>query len=36
MIELALVLERPLDELERYTDVELATVVDILERRNRG
>lgn len=36
MVELALALERPLDELERYSDVELATVVDVLERRSRG
>ena len=29
-------LERPLAELEGLDDVELATVVDILERRSRG
>ena len=36
MVELALALDRSVDELERMDDVELATVVDVLERRNRG
>jgi hypothetical protein len=33
MIELALALNRPLRELEELDDVELATLVDVLEAR---
>ena len=35
MVELAMALERPLAELEQLGDVELATVVDVLEERRR-
>lgn len=33
MIELALALERPLDELTQLGERELATVIDVLEAR---
>ena len=36
MVELAMALDRPISELEGLDDVELATVVDVLERRSRG
>jgi hypothetical protein len=35
MIELAVALERPLSELTELDDVELATVLDVLEERRR-
>jgi hypothetical protein len=37
MVELAMALDRPLSEVERMGDRELATVLDVLEARaNRG
>lgn len=35
MVELSVALERPLRELEGLDDVELSTLVDVLEERRR-
>lgn len=35
MVELSVALERPLRELEQLDDVELATMLDVLEERSR-